>query len=364
MQAEINNIVELAHHIKESWEIESDYVEQLENEVRRLENVNQQQAIKILDLTSNPVEDKYKNKIAQLEQDLSDINGELKESKLILIDKVVEIGTLNNTIEQLGKDLVEVQASKVDTVSKSKLGKLEKQIKALQQEKNQAEQKLKAFSGVDIKATNTKLNNLKKRNTELLNAKELLIKENKAYRIERDKAEHQLSKVREERDILEARTVLLEETVSRYKYREEIGYSRAITIKDDAIIALMPHRFRVSVDGVQGIEEQHHLLYSDRRGIWKQVSLDPEGRLSVARPYSNQYAERTQKIIENVLPQVSDEDKKFMHDWLTRLKENSWNVTDLDVLSLRAGKILSMDEAVQFSENLANDDEDEFNGAA
>ncbi|HCE1582999.1 TPA: hypothetical protein NGR52_004240 [Vibrio parahaemolyticus] len=396
---------ELLTALAERWNSEVNYTEELEHTVDELQERSEAQAIKLMERipnSSGDIEQQLKNaladlddankklreltqkadlnenkliaansKVNNLEHQLTNVRGELSRFRAKndeLVKEKVELETritkyranehfLEGQITSLKQQLQDAQEAQSEAqegqaeVSKLKgaLNKADKQLTELRRELNTANQKLSNFDGVDLKALNTKVNNLKARNGELLAAKELLIKENRAYRVERDTATKQLINRNQQIELNEERIAMFEELVERYKYREKISYSRAIYLSGETIIALLPQRFKVNVDGVQGAVEQHHLLYSNRRGIWKQVSLDPNGELSVARPYFDGVNSKTEAAMQKVLPNPSNDEAKFMHDWLCQVRENEWQVTDLDVLSLQEGRMLSLDEAYEKS---------------
>ncbi|ELA6946618.1 hypothetical protein RBG11_004221 [Vibrio parahaemolyticus] len=396
---------ELLSAIAERWNTEVKYTEELESTVDELQERTETQAIKLMERIPNSngdIEQQLKTALAELAEANQKVrtltlNAELNENKLVaanskvnnlehqitnvrgelnrfrakndeLAKEKVELETqitkyranehhLGGQITSLKQQLQTAQQAQLEAkdgqaeVSKLKgaLNKAEKQLTEAKRELNTANQKLSNFDGVDLKALNTKVSNLKARNGELLAAKELLIKENKAYRQERDVATKQLINRNQQIELNEERIAMFEELLERYKYREKISYSRAIYLSGQTIIALLPQRFKVNVDGVQGAVEQHHLLYSNRRGIWKQVSLDPNGELSVARPYFDGIDNKTEAAMQKVLPNPSNDEAKFMHDWLCQVKDNEWQVTDLDVLSLQEGRMLSLDEAYEKS---------------
>lgn len=361
------------------WNSEVAYIEQLEDMVDDLQVKYDQQLSVINNLKSQPKPvggvdpaevKKYERKITNLEnQELAlqsqikrvegalskyqrlyekqiEATKDLEKQNQLLIAKVSEVNVANVQLKHKLDQANKVEPVQEDPAQVKKLktanAKHEKTISQLKKDLNTSQQQVANLSKDDPVALSKKVTNLQKRNRELLDSKELLIKENREYRLERDAAL---------KEFKEASTKLVysEELVTRLKYREKIGYSKAIYLDDNSIIALLPQRFRVNVDGKQGLVEQHHLLYSDRRGIWKQISLDGDGELSVARPYCAGYSERTEKLVQKVLPNPNEDEIKFMKDWLTQLGKNDWQVTDLDVFSLQEGRMLSVEEAYELS---------------
>lgn len=320
-------------------------VERFNEDSRELDSLEQQIESKTReceDLKANALELHIKadQRIEEAQNEVDQIKKEMEvlanENKLLTFRET----TYQDKIVSLEKEIDELQKFKQLKDGKdTQFKKLEKEISKLRVTLNQKNQQLESYSGIDIKEITKKNATLKNRNKELLDAKSLLQRENSAYR-----AENKL--LRDDLDGFEKVAQIQASRIKDLEYTTTIGYSQAIYANHDdrVMIALLPQKMLVRVDGIGKTEEQHHLLFSDMLGIWKQVSLAPNGELSVARSHSTQFSERTQKTIESVLPQPNDKYLKFMHEWLLRVRDNKWQVTDVDVLSLQRGEIVSKEE--------------------
>lgn len=263
--------------------------------------------------------------VAELKKERMELKAFLEEARDNAAEHAFKHGMAVGDKHNLRNELDTLEVERDELLSASnkfnaKLAKSQKELVASKNKANSFEIELTGLKKLDAKDLKKKVDSLKKRNGELFASRELLIKDNRAYR--QDQIKYKAM----------ADTVLAYQQINKeLEFKYDMAKGSTIYSKDSEHILLLPMPLRIAVDGEELPQYQVQVLYTNSAGIWVQTTLDGDGNLVTGKLLSDAYAEKTLALANKCLPKMSKEAALWTHKWLRKVKSQDWLVAEDDL---------------------------------